>query len=285
MSSPQPQVAIIGVGLLGCSLGLALKSRGLAARVVGVGRRRESLEQAMARGAVDDTFIEVEQGVRTADLIIIATPAALVQAKLDEVRKFAPATAVVTDVTSTKDEICRYAAETWPAPRRFIGSHPMAGSENFGPEHGRADLFENTVCLVESSADLDPDAFDTVTQLWQNVGARVVHIEPEAHDRLLAASSHLPHVAAAALATVAAEQGASEDVVGNGFRDTTRIAAGRPEVWRDICLTNRAALLDCLDRLQEDLLSFRAALYRRDAEHLEKFFAEGREARRQVLSE
>lgn len=276
------RVAILGVGLLGASLGLALKQRGLAGHILGIGRRLESLEAALRIGAIDAHSLDPASAA-AASLIVIATPAALVEPMLDQIRPILAPGAVVTDVASTKAAICQHAAATWPAPRRFVGSHPMAGSEKFGPEHGDPELYTGSVCFVESSDGLDPEATATVQRLWEAVGAQVVRVAPAEHDLYVARTSHLPHVLAAAIAEVAGRAGDVRPFVGNGFRDTTRIAAGRAEVWRDISLTNRDALLATLDELQQDLGVFRAALEQRDGAALEAFFEAGRAARLRIL--
>jgi prephenate dehydrogenase len=284
MTQPSPdRVAIVGVGLLGASLGLALKARGLATRVTGVGRRKVSLDTALALGAIDATAPDVAAAAAEADLLVVATPAALVTSVLDEVRRAGNSRLVVTDVASTKAAICGHAEATWAAPRRFVGSHPMAGGEKFGPENGRPDLYEDTVCLVEESPGLDPEAHAVVCGLWESVGARVVSVKPEDHDPILARTSHLPHVVASAVAALAGESGASQLFVGNGFRDLTRIADSRPEVWRDICLTNRTALLQSLAGLDARLHELADILAAGDAERLDAFFEQGREGRRKVL--
>ncbi len=284
MSQPLPnRVAIVGVGLLGASLGLALKARGLATQIIGVGRRKASLDTALEVGAIDSVAPSPAAAAAEADLLVVATPAALVTAVLDEVRGAGNVNLIATDVASTKSTICRHAASTWTAPRRFVGSHPMAGGEKFGPEHGRPELYEGTVCLVEESADLDPEARAVVCQLWESVGARVVSVRPEQHDPILARTSHLPHVVASAVAAIAGDSGASRLFVGNGFRDMTRIADSRPEVWRDICLTNRTALLQSLAETDARLHEFAALLVAGDAARLDAFFERGREGRRKVL--
>jgi prephenate dehydrogenase len=283
MNPPLDRVAIVGVGLLGASLGLALKARGLAAQIVGVGRRKVSLDTALEVGAIDAVAPNPAAAAAEADLLIVATPAALVVSILDEVRGANNPNLVVTDVASTKVAICGHAAAIWPAPRRFVGSHPMAGGEKFGPEHGRPDLYEDTVCLVEESSELDPVARAAVCRLWESVGARVVSVSPGEHDPILARTSHLPHVVASAVAALAAEGGAGSLFVGNGFRDLTRIADSRPEVWRDICLTNRTALLESLSGLDARLREFAAILAAGDAGRLDAFFEQGREGRRKVI--
>ncbi|MBP8129403.1 MAG: prephenate dehydrogenase/arogenate dehydrogenase family protein [Candidatus Hydrogenedentes bacterium] len=283
MTTPFQRVTIVGPGLLGASLGLALKARGLAAHVVGAGRRMSSLETALARGAIDESSLEVAPAVQGADLVVLCTPAARIVPLLDVVRLHCAPGAVITDVASTKAALCARARATWPAPRRFVGSHPMAGSEQFGPEHARADFYEGSVCLVETGDDLDPDARAAVLGLWRAVGARVVDIDPEDHDRILARTSHVPHVVASELARMALRHGAVRDLIGNGFRDATRIAESRPEIWTEICLMNRAAILDALAEYERDLDVFRAALAEEEQGAVERFFEEGRQARLGIM--
>jgi len=279
------RVAIVGVGLMGASIGMGLKTRGLVDRVTGIGHRQTSLDAAIEAGAIDTGTLDVAEGVREADLVIIATPAGMVIEKLDEVRAAAGPNLIVTDVASTKAAICAYAASTWPQPRRFIGSHPMAGSEKFGPEHGRPDFYEGTVCLVEQDDTVDVGAREVAVSLWTALGATVVNVAPDVHDRLLARTSHIPHVLAAALTTLAQRDGVDQRAIGRGFRDTTRVAGSRPELWRDICLTNREAVLDGIREFQGYLDAFAAALQDGDAQTIEEFFEQGRQARRQVLGE
>ncbi len=281
MSETFQRVAIVGVGLLGASLGLALKARGLVKTVAGAGRRRETLEKALALGAIDLVADSPEEAADGADLAVIATPAAAVLSAMDALRGLAESgSLVVTDVASTKAVICAHAVRTWKAPRQFVGSHPMAGSEKSGPEYGTADLYEGAVCLIEDSPGTDPEAVQLVRRLWGSVGARLVALDPESHDRMLARTSHLPHVAAAALAALAAEVGARREVIGRGFLDSTRIADGPPEVWRDICLTNREAVLESVAGLKGRLERFEALLRAGDGHGLEAYFEEGRRGRR-----
>ena len=283
MGRVYPIVTIIGTGLLGGSLGLALKRAGMAGTVRGVGRRPSTLDTAMALGAIDEASTDPAAAVRDADLVVICTPAALVIPTLDSIREAVPGGAIVTDVASTKADICAHARVTWPKPLRFVGSHPMAGSEKFGPEHSTPDLYQGTVCLVEEGEDVDPDARAAVAELWSALGATVVDIDPAAHDRIVARTSHVPHITAAALSLLA---DCGEDVrpfVGNGFRDATRIADGRPEIWRDICLINAPAIRGGLTDLIRSLQALSAAIESGDSAQVESFFERGREARHRVL--
>lgn len=276
---------IIGCGLLGASLGLALKARGLAGVITGVGRNQSTLDRACAVGAIDRASLRLEEALPDADLIVIAAPVAQSVDILVQAAALAGPGAVLTDVGSTKAAICARAAELWPEDRPFVGSHPMAGSEKFGPDNAVATLFEGAVCLVEESETLNPTAHEHVVALWQGVGAKVVPVEARRHDTILAYTSHLPHVVAACVAATAAQHGNVRAMVGNGFRDTTRIAASRPEVWTEICLTNRDALIAGLRAYEHRLADFRHALEDEDAAAVERFFEEGRKGREGIYGE
>jgi prephenate dehydrogenase len=276
---------IIGCGLLGASLGLALKARGLAGTVTGVGRNQSTLDRARAVGAIDDASLALEDALPGADLIVIATPVAQSINILVQAAALAAPGAVLTDVGSTKAAICARADELWGDDRPFIGSHPMAGSEKFGPDHATDHLFHGAVCLVEESDNLNPAARERVLALWQGVGAKVVSVEARRHDTILAYTSHLPHVAASCVAAAAAHHGDVRAMVGNGFRDTTRIAASRPEVWTEICLTNRDAIIAGLRAYEHHLAGLRQALEHEDAAAVERFFEEGRAGREGILGE
>lgn len=278
-------VTIIGAGLLGGSLGLALKKRGMAATVNGFGHREVTLKKALDVGAIDKSFTDLRESVVGADLVVICTPAAKVVDVLDGIRDRCAPNAVITDVASTKTDICRHACETWPRPCRFVGSHPMAGSEKHGPENADPELYGGSVVLVETGEHLDPEARACVCAMWRALDAAVVNVTPEAHDAAVARTSHLPHILASCMAVVAARDCDVEPFVGQGFRDFTRIAASRPEIWRDICLTNRDGIVPCLDELTEELQRVRAAILEGNGETVEEVFRSGNEARRKALGE
>jgi len=283
MSHMFDTVTVVGVGLLGGSLGLGLKKRGEAKTIRGVGRREESLNKALAGGSIDEAFTEIDAAVDGADLVVLCTPAALVPTFLDSIRPLCRSSCVITDVASTKASICRHAADTWDAPRRFVGSHPMAGSEKFGPEHGDANLYEGAITFIEDADGLDPEAVERVTQLWQLLGSETVRITPEVHDTLAARTSHVPHIVAAALAQLTDTGDDLRAFVGQGFRDTTRIAEGRPEIWRDICLTNSEAIGGSLAEIIDKLQQATEAINTGDGDRLDRFFQDGLSARRKIL--
>lgn len=278
-------VTVVGVGLLGGSLGLALKKRGLVGTVRGVGRQTATLETAKRLGAIDEIFDDARAATDGADLVVLCTPVAAVTDKLDEIRDACGPRTIVTDVASTKAVICRHAEDTWPHPLRFVGSHPMAGSEKFGPEHATPTLYEGSVTIVAQCVDADPVALDAVRELWTSVGSRVVELDPQIHDALVARTSHIPHIVAACVSALAANAGDVKALIGKGFQDVTRIAEGRPEIWRDICLTNRDAILEGLLRLTEQLDEVRGMISNGAGHELEEFFKEGQQARREALGE
>lgn len=250
------RLAILGVGLLGGSVALAARARGIARRIVGVGRDPGRLEAARRAGALEHATTDLRAGVADADLVVLAATVEANDALLPAVWAAAPSGALVTDVGSTKRSIAR-GAEALRAGRpevHFVGSHPMAGSERSGFAAARADLFAGATVVVTPTDAAEPRAVKTVAAFWEALGARVVLLDPDAHDRAVAAISHVPHLVAWALAdAVARTEPGALDIAGAGFRDTTRIAASDPRVWREILLANA-------DALGPTLAAFRAAL-------------------------
>jgi prephenate dehydrogenase len=262
-------VTIIGAGLLGASIGLALKRRLAGVRVAGVGRRRESLRQALQAGAIDTAHLDVSEVAGRSDLVILATPVGAFESYLRAIRPLLKAGAWVTDVGSTKAEVVRAARRILGPRAPFLGSHPMAGSERKGPAHARADLFEGATCVLTPTATTPRALTARAERFWRMLGMKVVRMTPAAHDRAVAAVSHLPHIASALLALLPRE--ADLAVAATGFRDVTRLAAGDPEMWRDILLTNRKELLRAIDSLAHSLGSARQIVARADAAAIEKF--------------
>jgi prephenate dehydrogenase len=252
------RLAVVGVGLLGGSVALAARARGVAREIVGVGRDRARLEAPLRAGAVDRVTTDLEAGVRDADVVVLAATVLANERLLAEAWPALSPTALVTDVGSTKRGIAetadRLAATT---PRTFVGSHPMAGSEKSGYDVARADLFDGATVIVTSTDACAPHAVKSVTALWEALGARVSVLDPAAHDRVVAAISHLPHVAAWALMDAVArfEPGALA-FAARGFKDTTRIAASDPAMWTDILLDNRDAVLASVRTLRTAVEDF-----------------------------
>ncbi len=270
-------VAIVGVGLIGGSIGLGLRAHKLARKVVGIGRRQSSLRIARQMGAVDTTTINLSRGVSDAELVFVCTPVGQIPEHVRQVAEHCPPGVLITDVGSTKQVIVESVDGKLPRQCRFLGGHPIAGGERSGPAHARVDLFDGRVTVLTPTKNTLAEDFDTISQLWSQLGAVVVRMSPEEHDRALAMTSHLPHVVASALAGLLPEE--LFRFVGSGFLDSTRIAAGSPELWRDILLQNRRNVEHWLRVFQAKLQQFSQALAHADGETLEFLLEEGKRHR------
>ncbi len=277
------KITLVGVGLLGGSLGLALRKHRLAKSVTGFVRRAASVPECEGLGAVNLATQNLLHAVAGADLIVVCTPIAQMRELVEQMLPALKRGAIVTDVGSVKGSVVQ-ALERLVAKSgaHFVGSHPMAGAEKMGVAAARADLFVGAVCVVTPTRKSNPAAVRAVEQLWKSVGARLLTLTPKEHDELVSRSSHLPHVVAAQLANLILspehpkEQGM---LCANGFRDTTRIASGSPEMWRDIALANRKNLSRALKSFVDGLQNFNRALKRGDARAVAKFFEQARERR------
>ncbi len=280
------KLVVAGVGLIGGSFALALKAAGRVERVVGVGRSRANLQQAIAAGVVDETAASLEMALPGADLVLLAAPVGQNVRLMARLAAHLDGRTLVTDAGSTKQDVVasarRLLGHHLP---RFVPAHPIAGAERSGAGAASAALYRGRTVVLTPLPETDPQARDTVRALWEACGARVVEMAPERHDRILAAVSHLPHLVAFALMDLIASEPEAEILLrfaGPGFRDMTRIAASSPEMWRDVCLANRGALLELLDALRARLDQVRSQLAQQDGEALERLFARAREARQRL---
>jgi prephenate dehydrogenase len=258
------QVSIIGVGLLGGSLGLALKRHDSGITVVGIGHRDTTLKTAKQRGAVDRFTVDVAEGVRGSDLVVLATPVGLFGRMMQQAAPKLADGCLVTDVGSTKQAVLDSVLPHVPDGCRFVGSHPLAGSEARGIDAATVDLYDNALVLVTPTDASGDGDVERVENLWQTVGARTQRIDAPLHDRLLAQTSHLPHLVASALVEALGPDAAS--LVSSGFLDTTRIASGDPGMWRDIFVTNRDQVLKSIEQFEGVLADAKRALAAEDAE-------------------
>jgi prephenate dehydrogenase len=276
-------LAVVGVGLIGGSVAAALRRRGVVGRVLGVGRHSRSLAQARQLGLIDEVAT-LEQAAAQADVIILATPVAAIETLLSDLRPLLRPDTLVTDVGSTKANVVAAARKVLGERiSRFLAAHPIAGAEKTGPEAADAGLFEGRTVVLTPTDEVEAPARECLTNLWEHCGARVVVMAPEAHDRALASVSHLPHfLSAAFMAQVAGAADADRrlGLAGTGFRDFTRIAAGSPEVWRDIFLANRAAVLAELQEFKAELGVLERALGEGDGPGLFDFLERAAVARR-----
>lgn len=248
----------MGVGLIGGSVGKALRARGLAKRVVGVGRDVGRLETARRLGAVDAGCTDLDSAVRDADVVIVCTPVPQVGHDVREAAARAPKHVLVMDVGSTKRSIVEEVERDERAGRVFVGAHPLAGSERQGVEHATADLFNGRVCVLTPTASSDPQRLPRAREFWAALGCEVVEMTPSVHDQALALTSHLPHVTAAALAAAVPET--LLQLAAGAYRDGTRVAGADATLWAGILRDNRLCVLDALDQFESVLGDFRQAL-------------------------
>ena len=277
------KITLVGVGLLGGSLGLAVKRRRLARRVEGYVRRAASIAECKKFRAVDRATLDLQSAVEGADLIILCTPLAQMRPLVKQMLPALKRGAIVTDVGSVKTSVVRE-LETLVAKGggHFIGSHPMAGAEKTGVVWARANLYEGAVCVVTPTRRTNTSALRKVEQFWKSVGGRLLRLTPEKHDALVSRSSHLPHVVAATLAAVVLDPKwpkAQAALCANGFRDTTRIASGSPEMWRDIAVANRRPLRAALDGFVRELQRVQAILRRGRVVEMARLFETAKQRR------
>jgi prephenate dehydrogenase len=270
------RVAIVGTGLIGGSLGQAIKSKRLAAEVVGVSRRRKSLLLAKKSRAIDTGSQDIRI-IRGADLVILATPVGLIMNLAPQIAKIIGSQTIVTDVGSTKKEIVAKLSKIFP---RYIGSHPLAGSEKRGIAHAEAGLFKNSLCILTPHKNADCRAKIKLRVLWNKLGARVVFLSPSKHDEILSFISHLPHAAAFSLIGTVPQRYLS--FASAGLKDTTRIAASDSVLWGDVFLSNRKNIVRSINLLQRNLSRLKAAIQRKDKVRLLKILREAK-ARRESL--
>lgn len=278
-----PSVAIVGVGLIGGSVGLALAARRLAGRVIGVGRSAASLAEAKRAGAVTQTTTDLAEGVSQADLVVVAAGVAAIPALLDAIDQAVRPGTLVTDAGSTKQSI----VAAWEKHRRsrrgrFVGAHPIAGSHRRGPAAAAADLFTGRVTVVTPAKATPKEDAAEVGGFWAAVGSTVFMMSPREHDRLLATTSHAPHLLAAAIA--AATPAEARRFTAGGWRDTTRIAAGDPELWADILLDNAAFVAKALSRVAAATEKMLAAVEKNDRRRLVSLLKRAKEDRDAVGS-
>lgn len=270
------RVCIIGVGLLGGSIGLALKRRGMADQVVGTGRDRLRLEKAVNLGAIDCISTSTEEGARGADLVIACTPVQQIVESLREASLVTANHALLTDVGSTKSTIVRGMHESGPH-RGFVGSHPMAGSDKSGVEHASAELFENRMVLLTPTEQTDANALGQIDVFWKRLGARTRQMAPENHDEAVALVSHLPHLLASALAGMTPEY--LLELAAGGWSSTTRVAGGEPELWRQIVEENREPVLRALKNFATIWQQWISAIETNDSIALQRLLDSGKHIR------
>ncbi|TLY20660.1 MAG: prephenate dehydrogenase [Nitrospirae bacterium] len=283
------QMTIAGVGLIGGSLGMICKQQGLVKTIVGAGRRVENLKRAVERKAIDRYVTDLAEAAAGSDLFVLATPVDTFEATLRACAPRLAPGAIVTDVGSVKGPLVERMEALVPAGIKVVGAHPVAGKEKTGVAAASSDLFRNALCILTPTSQTDPDALAKVRLLWEACGAHVHEMDPMVHDRVLGAISHLPHVLAFALVntiTMIRERHLPgldlQSFAGGGYKDSTRIAASSPEMWRDICLWNRNNLLSQIELYEARLGHIKALLKAGDAEGLTREFTRAKQLREMI---
>jgi prephenate dehydrogenase len=280
------KVTIIGVGLIGGSFARVLKAQKFAGEIHGAGRSRETLEKAIRLGVIDHMGKSSAHAVENADLVVLATPVGTFESIVREIAPHLKKGMILTDVGSVKGSLVRTIEGLMPAGAHYVPGHPIAGREKHGVGEATETLFRGARCILTPTERTDARAVSEVRAVWEAAGAAVVIMDPDGHDHVFAAVSHMPHVAAFAMMSAVADLSAGNeqylDFSGGGFRDFTRIAASSPEMWRDVCLANAKNVVDMIDRYQFALNRMKNAIYRSDARKIERLFREASDARREM---
>jgi cyclohexadieny/prephenate dehydrogenase len=282
------RVAIIGMGLIGSSLARVIRRDSPQTHIVACARRAETLAAVRRLKIADETTDEPAAAVKDADLVVLATPLSAYAGLAAAIAPALKPGAIVTDVGSVKEAAIRDIAPALPKTAHFVPGHPVAGTEHSGPEAGFAEMFHDRWCILTPPPGTDPDAVGKVKALWELARMKVVTMPAEHHDRVLAVTSHLPHLIAYTIVGTATELGQDlqSEVVAysaGGFRDFTRIAASDPVMWRDIFLANSEAVLELLQRFSEDLTALQRAIRRGDGDTLHDWFTRTRAIRRSII--
>ena len=287
MSAPIPRLTIMGVGLIGGSLALALKEAGCVGEVVGCGRGKPNLEKALERGIIDRYERDPRLAAVGADLIFLATPVQTLAQVVAEIAPVLKPGTILTDGGSVKAEVVRQIQPLVPAGVDFVPGHPIAGTEKSGAEAAFADLYRGKRCILTPTATTSATALQRVTEMWQAVGSEVVCMSVDKHDRVLAAISHLPHMVAYSLVNAVGSYDHYEENIleysAGGFRDFTRIASSDPMMWRDIALTNRDALIEMMEQFETFFAELKADVRSGQADKLFEFFMTSKQMRDAIL--
>jgi cyclohexadieny/prephenate dehydrogenase len=282
------KITIIGLGLIGGSIGLALKRAGSTAQLIGAARSQKTLDVALERNLVERVEIDIVKSVEDADLVILATPLSSFKKIIFEVSHNLKPGCIVTDTGSSKLKVIEELSNVIPMGVSFIPGHPIAGTELSGPEAGFAELFDDRWCVLTPTEDTNKDALNSIRFFWEALGSKVEIMNPEHHDRVLAITSHIPHLIAYNIVGTANDLAnvTNKEVVkysAGGFRDFTRIAASDPKMWRDIFLYNDEAVLEMLSFFSKDLMKLKKAIEEKDSDLLQTFFENTREVRKNII--
>jgi prephenate dehydrogenase len=281
------RLAIVGVGLIGSSLALALKQAGAVGHVVGCGRSQQNLQKGVELGVIDSYEISISDAVKGADTVVLAVPLGAMQSVFEQIRDVIGDATVITDVGSAKQSVVDIAsAMLGPRIAQFVPGHPIAGTEKSGVEAGFASLYQDRRVILTPLDSTDPAAIDKIDAMWRQTGASVEYLGVEHHDKVLAATSHLPHMLAYALVNYLSRLNDHEEIfnyAAGGFRDFTRIASSDPVMWRDVCISNGDALLSLIEGYKDELDQVSAAIRDADHERLLQLFGKAKSERDSLI--
>lgn len=274
------KVTVLGVGLIGASFALAIRKEGLCRHIAGTGRSEQNLAKARDLGIIDSYNLDPSASCIDSELIFLSTPVGTFEDLIKKCSTSFRKGAIVTDAGSVKGSLVYKIEGLLPSHVRYIGGHPIAGSDRSGIDSSNAGLFRDALCIITPTEKSDAEALQVVTDMWKSLGSKVLQMEPETHDRVYGAVSHLPHVIAFMLMNTVHDIDPSYlEFSGQGFKDLTRIASSSPELWRDICLFNKENLVPMLSLFQKHLELFRKYLNDSDSLSIEREFAEARKLR------
>jgi len=274
------RVTIVGVGLMGGSLGMVIKKHRLAKEVTGLSHRQSALAQAIKNKAIDVACLDVKKAISSADLVILAAPVDSIIKLFSTINPYLKRGCIVTDIGSAKAEIVEKGEKILSAPAFFVGSHPLAGSEKKGIAYANVDLFEGSTCIMTPTKTTNQVAKQKVKHFWTKLGLEVKLLSPTEHDEILAYVSHLPHLLAYGLMESVPPE--YFEYASKGLKDTSRIAASSPQMWNDICMANSKNILNALDHCVEHLAHFRKAIVRGDQKSLINHFTKAQENQNQL---
>ncbi len=281
------KLAIIGVGLIGSSLALALREANAVNRVTGFGRNRSNLEKGVEIGVLDDFETSIAETVKDADVIVVAVPLGAMGQVFAELQPAVNERTVITDVGSAKGSVVEVADKILgPLMRRFVPGHPIAGTEKSGVEAGFASLYQNRRVILTPTEATDEDATEVIENMWKSCGAVIEYTTAQHHDKVLAATSHLPHMLAYALVHQLSNLNDHEEIfryASGGFRDFTRIASSDPVMWRDVCIANGDVLVKLIEQYQQELNQITAAIKSEDADELLRLFGRAKSERDSLI--
>lgn len=274
------KIGIIGVGLLGGSIGLALKKRFPHIHVAGIGRTEENLVKAINCRAIDSYHLNFQSGVKGCDLVVIATPISTIVSIFYSILPYLKSDAVVTDVGSTKHSIIKEIEQDTAAKNHFVGSHPMAGSEESGVEASNEDIIQNATVVIIENEQTNPAALNKIETFWQSIGAIIKKMTSEKHDEIVAYTSHLPHLMASCLSYTLSNSFSEAEkkarIFGNGLLDTTRIAEGDPKIWLDIFISNQKNILSSIKQFKISLNDIEQFIQNKDIKQIKNYLSKGK---------